>query len=110
MWVRRIKQRIHGELDSLQTTLDLLEELNVFSNIQEGQQKPYSAEIEPEAQRLQASLGGEPEMVPAERERAEMLQEFWDEAYGAEADDEAYARCFKLFIDKIQNESDQFFH
>ena len=28
--------------------------------------------------------------MPAEQERAEMLQEFWDEGYGAEGDDEAY--------------------
>ena len=35
------------------------------------------------------------------RERADILQEFWDEAYGAEGDDEAYARCFTLFIDNM---------
>ena len=28
--------------------------------------------------------------MPAEQERAEMLQEFWDEGCGAENDDEAY--------------------
>ena len=60
MWVRWIKQRIHGELDSLRTALDLPEELDVFSSIPEGEQKPYSAEIELEAQRLQASLGARP--------------------------------------------------
>ena len=90
MWVRWIKQRIHGELDSLRSALDLPEELDVFSSFQEGEQKPYSAEVELEAQRLQASLGDEAERVPAEQERAEMLQEFWDEGCGAEGDDEAY--------------------
>ena len=35
-------------------------------------------------------LGDEAESVPAEQERAEMLQEFWDEGCGAEVDDEAY--------------------
>ena len=90
MWVRWIKQRIHGELDSLQTALDLPEELEVFSSFQEGEQKPYSAEVELEARMLQASLADEAERVPAEQERAEMLQEFWDEGCGAENDDEAY--------------------
>ena len=90
MWVRWIKQRIHGELDSLQTALDLPEELDVFSSFQEGEQKPYSAEVELEARTLQASLGDEAERVPAEQERDEMLQEFWDEGCGAENDDEAY--------------------
>ena len=28
--------------------------------------------------------------MPAEQERAEMLQEFWDEGYGAEGGEEAY--------------------
>ena len=82
MWVRWIKQRIHGELDSLQTALDLPEELDVFSSFPEGEQKPYSAEVELEARTLQASLGDDAERVPAEQERAEMLQEFWDERYG----------------------------
>ena len=90
MWVRWIKQRIHGELDSVQMELDLPEQLDVFSSFQEGEQKPYSAEVELEAQRLQALLGDEAERVPAEQERAEMLQEFWDEGCGAEGDDEAY--------------------
>ena len=90
MWVRWVKQRIHGELDSLRLALDLPEELDVFSSFQEGEQKPYSAEVELEAQRLQALLGDEAERVPAEQERAEMLQEFWDEWCGAEGGDEAY--------------------
>ena len=58
--------------------------------MQEGEEKSYSAEVEREAQRLQASLGDDAERMPAEQERAEMLQEFWDEGYGAEGDDEAY--------------------
>ena len=90
MWVRWIKQRIHGELDSLQTALDLPEELDVFSSFQEGEQKPYSAEVELEARTLQATLGDEAARVPAEQERDEMLQEFWDEGCGLENDDEAY--------------------
>ena len=90
MWVRWIKQRIHGDLNFLRTALDLPEELDVFSSFQEGEQKPYSAEVELEARTLQASLGDEAERVPAEQERDEMLQEFWDEGYGAESDDEAY--------------------
>ena len=90
VWVRWIKQRIHGEFGSLRTALDLPEELDVFSSSQEGEQKPYSAEVQLEAQRLQASLGDEAERVPAEQDRAEMLQEFWDEGYGANSDDEAY--------------------
>ena len=49
MWVRWIKQRIHGELDSLRTALDLPEELDVFSSIQEKEQPLYSAEVELEA-------------------------------------------------------------
>ena len=77
MWVRWIKQRIHGELDSVQMELDLPEQLDVFSSFQEGEQKPYSVEVELEAQKLQASLGDGVERVPASQERAEMLQEFW---------------------------------
>ena len=72
MWVRWIKQRIHGELDFLRTALDLPEELDVFSSFQEGEQKPYSAEAELEARRLQASLADEAERVWATQERAEM--------------------------------------
>ena len=49
IWVRWIKQRIHGELDTLRTALDLPEELDVFSSFQVGEQKPYSAEVELEA-------------------------------------------------------------
>jgi hypothetical protein len=90
MWVRWIKQRIHGELDSMRTALDLPEELDVFSSFQEGEQKPYSAEVALEAQKLQASLGDEAERVPAEQERAEMFSEYLDEVYGTEGDDEAY--------------------
>ena len=40
MWVRWIKQRIHGELEPLQTELDLPEELDAFSSFQEGAQTP----------------------------------------------------------------------
>ena len=91
MWVRWIKQKIHGELDSLRTALDLPEELEVFSSMQEGEEKSYSAEVQREAQKLQAALGDESwERVPAQQEYDEMLQEFWDEEYGAEGDDEAY--------------------
>ena len=43
-----------------------------------------------EAHRLQASLGDEAERVPAEQEHAEMLAEYLEEVYGADADDEAY--------------------
>ena len=49
MWVRWIKQRIHGELDSLRTALDLPEELEIFSSMQEGEEKSYSAEVQLEA-------------------------------------------------------------
>ena len=89
MWVRWIKQRIHGELDSVQMELDLPEQLDVFSSFQDGEQKPYSVEVELEAHKLQASLGDEAERVPAEQERAQMLQESWEEAWGAGDDDEA---------------------
>ena len=58
MWVRWVKQRIHGELDSVRTALDLPEELETFSGFQEGEQKPYSAEAEMEARRFQVSLDG----------------------------------------------------
>ena len=74
----------------MRSALDLPEELDVFASFQEGEEKPYSAEVELEAQRLQALLGDEAERVPAEQERAEMFQEFWDEGCGAEVDDEAY--------------------
>ena len=90
MWVRWIKQRIHGELDSVQMELDLPEQLDVFSSFQDGEQKPYSVEVELEAQKLQALLGDDVEKVPPSQEHAEMLQEFWDELYGQEVDDEAY--------------------
>ena len=90
MWVRWIKQRIHGELDSMRTALDLPQELDVFSSFQEGEQKPYSAEVALEAQKLQASLGDDAERVPAEQERAEMFSECLDEVYGVDGDDEAY--------------------
>ena len=89
MWVRWIKQRIHGELDSVRSAQDLPEELDVFASFQEGEEKPYSAEVELEAQRLQASLAAPADIVPAEQERAEMLEEFWDEGCVAGGDGEA---------------------
>ena len=54
--------------------------------IQQVEARLEQAELE--ARRLQASLGDEAERVPAEQERAEMLQECWDEGYGAEGEDE----------------------
>ena len=79
MWVRWIKQRIHGELDSLRMALDLPEEFDIFASIAEGEQKHLSAEVELEAQRIQASLNEEGGREPAEEELARMRQEAWYE-------------------------------
>ena len=83
MWVRWIKQRIHGELDSVRSSLDLPEELDSLGSFQEGEEKSYLADGELDAQRLQSSFLGQADSVLAEQERAEMLQEFWDEGGAA---------------------------
>ena len=59
MWVRWIKQRIHGELDSVRLSLDQPEELDSFGSFQEGEEKSYLADVELEAQRLQSSFLGQ---------------------------------------------------
>ena len=94
MWVRWIKQRIHGELDSLRAALDLPDELDIFSSVPEGEQKPYAAELELAARKLQASLRDDADMVPAEEECVDIPSDYWDDywdyVYGAEGDDEEY--------------------
>ena len=85
MWLRWIKQRIHGELDSVRNFLDLPEELDVFGSVQEGEQLSMTAEAEQAARGLKASLawdhGGE-EM--AEEQRKRQLWEEWPEMEPAE--------------------------
>ena len=90
MWVRWFKQRMHGELDAMRLVLDLPEDLETFSSLQEGEQKPYTAEAEEEARKLQASLQDqtlqdEDEREPAEEENARIFLETaeeWDDRLG----------------------------
>ena len=65
MWVRWIQQRNHGELGALQLGLDLPDDLDTCCSIQSGEQQPYSADVEREAQRLKAAVEGDTGMEPA---------------------------------------------
>ena len=93
MWVRWIKQRIHGELESVQKAHAELEQLEGFMSFQKGQQTEggYSAEAEDAAKELQEQLAGNEEVYYDANEWDDTHE--WEDAHEYEEDEwEAWSR------------------
>ena len=106
MWVRWIKQRIRGELESLQMAHDEPEQLEGFMSFQEGQQTEggYSAEAEEAAKQLQEQLASEENLYYDANEWWDDKHE-WQDAY--EYDSEEW-KAWNRELAALQIQQDDF--
>ena len=88
LWVRWLKQLIHGELDAVREVHDQAEDLDVFASVTEAEQRGYSAEAEAEAARILDALDDDGATGPACAQTAQISLDTYGNVLGDAAEDE----------------------
>ena len=88
LWVRWLKQLIHGELDAVREVHDQAEDLDVFASVTEAEQRGYSAEAEAEAARILDALDDDGATGPACAQTAQISLDTYGNVLGDANEDE----------------------
>ena len=98
LWVRWLKQLIHGELDAVREQHDQAEDLDVFASVTEAEQRAYSAEAEAEAGRIKDALDADGAAGPACAQSVQISLDAYGNVLGdAHEDGEDWAGDFAGF-------------